>query len=216
MLDTLDLFDPDLVRSIERTVANGETHSAIVRAQRLKSRIAVRRAKSEAHLAEVLPPTFEPGDSWHCISHGDIDSLSYLSHALRGVSHFDHVALSTWCMARADLEQLQAWCDTGRIDQLDVYVGEIFPSQYGAEYELLLSMARSYGVRVVVARNHSKVMLMRQADVQHLVCESSANVNTNPRIEQTAITHSRELYEFYCEFFAGLKTIDRDNAWASA
>lgn len=81
------------------------------------------------------------------ISHGDIDSLTYLAHALSGVSHFDHVAISTWCMARAD--------------------------------------------------------------AYYLVTESSANVNTNPRIEQTTLTASRHLHAFYAEFFAGLNTIER-------
>lgn len=116
-------------------------------------------------------------------------------------------------MARPDLDQLAAWLDAGRIDQLDLYVGEIFPSQYGDEYARTLEMAAIYGCRVVVARNHSKIMLMaNRADGYYLVTESSANVNTNPRIEQTALHASSELYEFYAEFFAGLKTIDRKAA----
>ena len=71
-------------------------------------------------------------------------------------------------------------------------------------------MARVYGCRIVVARNHSKVTLMHQADTDYfLVAESSANVNTNPRIEQTALHASRELFDFYLDFFHGLKTIDK-------
>jgi hypothetical protein len=66
-------------------------------------------------------------------------------------------------MAMPDLDQLAAWLDAGRIDQLDLYVGEIFPNQYGAEYARALEMAKTYGCRLVVARNHSKVMLMSNA-----------------------------------------------------
>lgn len=40
------------------------------------------------------------------------------------------------------------------------------------------------------------------------VIESSANANTNPRIEQTAIHMSRELHDFYHAFFSDLKDID--------
>ena len=215
MLDTVDLFDPSLIAACQRGVQSAEKHAGEARAMRTRSKVQVRRAIAESRLAEILPARFEDGDAWHVISHGDIDALSYLTHALTTVSHFDQVLISTWCMARADLEQLAAWLDAGRIDQLDMYVGEIFPNQYGAEYELLLGMAKTYGVRVVVARNHSKVMLMRSGD-QHLVSESSANVNTNPRIEQTCITASRELFEFYAAFFSDLKTIDKASAWASA
>ena len=39
--------------------------------------------------------------------------------------------------------------------------------------------------------------------------ESSANVNTNPRIEQSTIHRSADLYAFYAEFFDGIRSIDR-------
>lgn len=214
MLDTLDMFDPSLIQTIARTISRDEKTRGKAKAARRASKIQARRAKSEAELASLLPAVFTPDESWHVISHGDIDSLSYLAHAIAGVTHFDLVTISTWCMARPDLEQLKSWLDAGRIDRLEMYVGEIFPNQYGDEFELLLEMARVYGVRVVVARNHSKVMLARQGDYC-LVCESSANVNTNPRIEQTAIHCSQHLLEFYLEFFRELKTIDRRSAWAS-
>lgn len=42
----------------------------------------------------------------------------------------------------------------------------------------------------------------------YLAIESSANVNTNPRIEQTAMHRSRELFQFYREFFRDLRSID--------
>lgn len=209
MLDSLALFPAALLAAVQ-TPDEALDDQAQARAARVAARIHARRAKSEAHLADILPARFADGDSWHVISHGDIDSLSYLAHALSSVTHFDHVAISTWCMARADLDQLSTWLDAGRIDQLDLYVGEIFPSQYGDEYARALEMADLYGCRVVVARNHSKVMLMASTgEGYYLITESSANVNTNPRIEQTTITASQALYDFYAEFFAGLKTIDR-------
>jgi len=211
MLDTLDLFHPDLIAGIQSSeVAEVSADPGQARAVKTAARIQARRAKSEAHLAEILPARFGHGECWHVISHGDIDSLSYLAHAIAGVSHFDRVLISTWCMARADLDRLAAWLDSGRIDQLDLYVGEIFPNQYGDEYARLQEMAGIYGCGVVVARNHSKIMLMSNAaDDYYLVTESSANVNTNPRIEQTAIHVSHDLYDFYAEFFGGLKTIDK-------
>lgn len=62
---------------------------------------------------------------------------------------------------------------------------------------------------MTVARNHSKVMLGAAPGRDwYFVVESSANANTNPRIEQTAIHTSRDLHDFYAEFFADLKDID--------
>lgn len=42
------------------------------------------------------------------------------------------------------------------------------------------------------------------------VCESSANINTNPRAEQTAIHLDRGLADFYRQFFDGVKSYNRD------
>lgn len=180
---------------------------------RARSRHMMRRANAEKTLAEILPRRIERGDSWHVISRGDIDALSYLRHCLAGVSHFDNVVLSTWCIAKADMDELATWLDTGRIEKLALYCGEIFPSQYGDEYEAALKLCEEYGIKLVIAKNHSKVTLAaNEGDGYWLAIESSANVNTNPRIEQTTLTHDRALYEFYAEFFDGIRSIDRHSA----
>lgn len=111
------------------------------------------------------------------------------------------------------MQEIEHWLDTGKIDQFDLYAGEIFPSQYGDEYETMLRMCDTYDCRLVIARNHSKVTLASNlAEEYRLVVESSANVNTNPRIEQTAIHCSDELHAFYLEFFGGLRSIDKHSA----
>jgi hypothetical protein len=202
-------FDPEQVAAIEAAHTAEQEAGGEARAARVRQRMQLRRAKGEKSLAEILPARFEAGDSWHVISHGDVDALSYLAHAIKA-THFDYVALSTWCIARADIEQITAWLDAGLIDQFELYAGEIFPNQYGDEYELMQGLVRTYGSRMVVAKNHSKVTLACNLEENYyLAIESSANVNTNPRIEQTAIHASRELFEFYKEFFCGLKSIDR-------
>ena len=203
-------FDSADVAAIEAGLAASQQATGQAQAIRRTSRHQNRRAKAEARLSEILPARFEAGESWHVLSHGDIDSLSYLRHALNGVSHFDYVLMSTWCIAKADLDEIAGWLDTGKIDQFDLYAGEIFPSQYGDEYEQMMRMADIYGCRMVIAKNHSKITLAEQKATNYRLCiESSANVNTNPRIEQSTIHADGDLFEFYREFFHGLKSIDR-------
>lgn len=215
MPDTLsaDLFagfDPALIAALHAEHATDQAAQGVARATATRTRHELRRANAEKQLVEILPAQFPAGAAWHVISRGDIDALSYLQHALAGVEYFDRVLVSTWCMAAADVAQLRAWLDSGRIEQLDLCFGEIFPSQYGDEYQSALDLVPLYGARVVVARNHSKIILAScAAAATWLVMESSANVNTNPRIEQTTITHDRALYDFYLEFFDGLRSIDR-------
>lgn len=203
-------FDPSQVAAIRAAHVTSKARQGQARATRVQHRHHTRRANAEAHLASILPARVDPGDSWHVISRGDIDALSYVRHALAGVSHFDHLLMSTWCIAKADLEEIAGWIDDGRIDQFDLYAGEIFPSQYGDEYEQMQRMCQVFGCRLVIAKNHSKVTLMRNAELgYHLVVEGSANVNTNPRIEQATIHESADLFEFYLEFFSGIRSIDR-------
>lgn len=208
--DLFSDFDPSAIAAIRAGIERDKAVSGQARAVKAAHRHQLRRAKAEKTLAEILPARFQPGDSWHVISYGDIDSLSYLRHALSGTTHFDHVILSTWCIARADLEEIASWLDSGRIDHFELYAGEIFPAQYGDEYEQMQQICDTYGARLVIARNHSKVTLAANlAEGYHLVIESSANVNTNPRIEQSAVHCDADLYTFYAEFFHGLKSIDR-------
>ena len=203
-------FDPAMIAAASRQAAADKAETRRATAQKSANRHHMRRANAEATLAEILPARIADGDSWHVASRGDIDSLSYLRHILAGVPHLDHVLMSTWCIAKNDLTEIGAWLDAGRIEQFDLYAGEIFPGSYGDEYEQMLNLCDAYGARLIVAKNHSKVTLAcNAADGYYITIESSANVNTNPRIEQSAIHCGRDLHAFYLEFFSGIQSIDK-------
>jgi hypothetical protein len=214
MIDGLDLLEEfgDEAREIVAASRVHRLETEKARAKTLRGRIETRRAKSEAVLAEILPADLEEGASYHVISHGDVDALSYLAHAIAGRERVAWCLVSTWCMARADVERLDRWMAEGKVGRVDWYVGEIFPNQYVDEYELVKAVAKRTGGRVCVARNHSKVLLaVDEPSGYYVAIESSANVNTNPRIEQATMTRSRELVDFYAEFYGALRTIDRQN-----
>lgn len=187
-----------------------DTKLAILRARAITTRTRqnARRAKSEAVLADVLPAEPANGHSYHVISHGDVDALSYLAHCVKAWP-LDYVLISTWCMAMTDVDQLLCWLDTGRVGFLEFCCGEIFPTQYPDEADRLFRLEANGGdVKIAIARNHAKVLLGKNDDLGvYLTIESSANVNTNPRIEQACLTLDQELFEFYQGFFAGLKTV---------
>lgn len=191
-----------------RAESQRKENDRVLVAQRTRARVHARRAAGENRLAEVLPADIPDGDAWHVISSGDVDALSYLAHLLRA-HRMDHVVLSTWCMARTDVEALATWVADERIAMLDAYVGEIFPSQYAEAHEALTSLCRRIGGRVAVYRNHAKVFLCRSGE-RAWVIESSANVNTNPRAENTVITADPGLYCAYRDYFDGIRSFERD------
>jgi hypothetical protein len=211
MVDDLNDLFPE-ARQIAASIAVAQRPPAReARAIATRNRHQVRRAKSEAALADILPAHLEAGVSYHVISHGDIDSRSYVDHVLRA-QRLDRLLVSTWCMSMDDVVQFREHLTAGRVGAIDFYVGEIFPSQYPDEFLALRKLCRSHGSTFCVARNHSKVMAGQHAESGFaVVIESSANVNTNPRIEQTVLTVDQDLHDFYRDFFDGLRSIHRDD-----
>lgn len=161
-------------------------------------------------LGEILPEILETGVTYHVISHGDIDALSYLAHVVKS-QPLDSLLISTWAMAASDVVLLTRWCDEGRITgPISFAFGEHMASEYGDIFAQANELSNYTGGVCKIARNHSKIMLMRNESAGFwLVSESSANLNTNPRIEQTCLTTSRDLYDFYADFFAGIVSIHK-------
>lgn len=165
-----------------------------------------KRFNSEKALEECIDWHAEKNTSYHVISMGDIDSLSFLKWILRQTK-INKLLLSTWCMSLQDCEQIESWIVKGLIKSIDFYVGEIFPGSYTKEYKKLKEICEKYGGRVCVFKNHSKVFA-GYGDRFNFVIESSANINTNPRTEQTVITIDDTLVDFYHDFFNGIKSFD--------
>lgn len=174
----------------------------------LSTRYEYRRAFSEMRLLDACKTfDFRQGHSYHFITAGDVDSLSYLKAILRSRS-LTHVLISTWCMSAEDILQLRQWQEDGRLSTIDLYVGEIFPNTYKVEWSMLRDWDEAGGLnRLCVFRNHSKIYAGVSGDFAFVV-ETSANVNTNPRTEQGVVTIDRGLYDFYKEYFDGIKSFE--------
>lgn len=203
--DNLDFNFEDMPESYYHQQAEVKQQT---RATKTRSRIHARRAKAEATLDEILPQQIQPGDSWHVMSSGDIDSLSYLNHIVKN-NVLEYCLFSTWCMAMPDILQFKQWLETGRIKHLDAYVGEIFPGQYADEYAVLVEITRQHGGRTAVFKNHSKVFVCKAPGLA-ITIESSANINTNPRTENTVITHDAGLTQHHKEYFDGIKGFNKE------
>jgi hypothetical protein len=204
-LFNFELTDEDIASAL--SVSDTENKQR-ARAIRTKSSRNIRRIKSEQVLHEILPAQIESGEAWHILSGGDIDSLSFMSHLINNAS-MDYAFFSTWCMAMPDVEQIGEWLKTGQVKRIDAYVGEIFPNQYPIEHEALCAIMRRHNGRVCVFKNHSKIFGCKSGDKAWVV-ESSANINTNPRTENTVITADAALYEHHKAFFDGVKSFNRD------
>jgi len=175
---------------------------------KLKNQHQFRRFTSEMQLETLTDWEFANGYSYHFLSQGDIDSFSYLKFILRQ-QKINYLIASTWCMATADIHQFETYLKLERIKKVDFYVGEIFTGSYAEQYALLTELVRKYDGRVAIFRNHSKVYV-GFGDKFNFVIESSANINTNPRCENTVITLDTELALCYKEFYDNIISFERN------
>ncbi|MBR4382524.1 MAG: hypothetical protein IKP64_03100 [Selenomonadaceae bacterium] len=172
------------------------------------NRHQMRRVLSELALEKELPWHFEQGITYHCISFGDVDALTYLRVIVKQ-QKIKYAFVSTWVMSSEDIAEIRSWVERGYIGRIDFYIGEIFKASYYKQYEELIALCKALGGRVCMFRNHSKV-IVALGERFDAVIESSANVNTNPRCEQAAITVDTELAIWYKNFFDGVKSFERN------
>ncbi len=205
------LFNPKIEQQEIIIDPENKPEKIAKRATVLKRRTSniYRRAFSETQLLDLVELNFKDGESYHFITGGDVDALSYLKLILRQ-QNLDYCLLSTWCMASEDIFQIKDWLEAGKIKTLDAYVGEIFPNTYKLEYKLLVPLIREHGGRVAVFRNHAKIFA-GYGNKFAFGIETSANINTNPRTENGCITIGREIYEFYKEYFDGIISFDKED-----
>ena len=167
-----------------------------------------RRYSSEKNLEELIDWQFKEGNSYHIISQGDIDSLTYLRQIIK-TQKVEKVILSTWCMSISDILEIERWIKAGRIGIIHFYIGEIFKNSYAGEYDEIQRLKKEGKADYTIFRNHSKVMCGHGESFSFVV-ESSANVNTNPRCENTVVTIDSGLCDFYINFFSKIKSIDNE------
>ena len=209
-ISILDMMDFPMDDEPQDKTDTEELSSGRRRSKCLKRRdtATYRRAFGETQLLDIMGFDFKDGESYHVITGGDVDGLSYLKVVLRQ-QPLDYCLFSTWCMASEDVYQIGEWLESGKIKRMDAYVGEIFPGTYRLEYQLLKPMIEASGGRVCVFRNHAKIFA-GYGDKFAFGIETSANINTNPRTENGCVTIGHDIYEFYRAYFDGVKGFDDD------
>ena len=170
-----------------------------------------RRAFSEIQLLDTLGGAFrfEAGRAYHFLTAGNIDSLTFLKAVLRQQS-IRHIVVSTWCMGADDILWFREQVEADRIKRMDLYLGEIFSGSYRTEFSMVKDLYADHPElgRYALFRNHSKIMA-GTGDKFTFAIESSANINTNPRTENTVVTIDEGLYQFHKDYFDGIISIEK-------
>lgn len=205
-----DFFDMDFGFDIpEEKPPKEEKPKRVTPSHRFGHRHISRKASSEQALMDTLDWYFTEGDCYHCFSFGDVDSMSYFKHVLHQ-QRILYLALSTWCMAGEDIDDLRQWHRRGMLGRVDFFMGEIFQGSYPEVFAATVEFVKECGGRLVIFRNHSKVMAIVGEKFDCLI-ESSANVNTNPRCENTVLTVDKSLVADYVNMFNGIESYNKEH-----
>lgn len=174
----------------------------------LRTKFIYKRAHSELQLLNALnDKKLEKGVSYNFITQGDIDQLSYLQLVLRTIPDLDYLLVSTWCAASEDIVFLFNLHEQGKLNNLDIYVGEIFKSSYPKEFEVTQKMYEKYSIgKLTMFKNHAKIFAGIGKCGTGFVIQTSANLNTNPRTENGNIQLDNGLFEFYKDYFDGINS----------
>lgn len=139
----------------------------------------------------------KPGHSYHIITGGKVDLLAHLLWVLMLWPKVERVFISAWAISSADILLCARYLEEKKVGTLELLLGDIFPTKYKMEWKKLMEMYNAGKITdIFTSAIHSKVMLIDTGDTK-IVVESSANCNMNPRIEQSCVTVSRELFDFY-------------------
>jgi hypothetical protein len=200
----VDLFDPDdMYLSAPADDQIDDVPPSAAAAIHI-AKMEMLRVAREKNLREIFPE-LRAGHSYHFISAGDVDAVSFLTMLIERHGPFDDFYGSTWTMSRQDCELLDRYLSDGLIKKITFFTGEYFAKRETSVYATLLKVVDRHGGRMRMFKNHCKLLLVENQATQFwAVAEGSANFTTNPRTEQTTITPSRELYDFYKGWFEEL------------
>lgn len=171
-----------------------------------------RRAYGVYQLCQQMMEKPQVGKSYHILTGGAVDLLA---HAQWLMLHWKmkRLFISAWAISGADILLLEKMHGEGKFESVEVLVGDIFPSKYKMEWEKLTELEQMGIVNAVFKSTiHSKLLLMEAQDGTKLVIESSANCNMNPRVEQSCVTISDKLFDFYWTYLHDM--FDEDQARA--
>jgi len=166
------------------------------RALTISPRRRFERIQQRQALGEVVTGPPAAGESVHVVSEAKFDFWTWVPAMLDWFGNTPDLYCSTWTLSRPNAVELFELCDTARIGRVHFLTGLYFKRRETAVYTFLLKGIRARGGRYRAFRNHAKVLLLANGDAW-LTVEGSANLTSNPRLEQYVVTNDRSLYEFH-------------------
>ena len=136
-----------------------------------------------------------PGIDVYALTMGQFDLADVMEHLLEATGPAD-VVVATWTAAKADLDRAEVFLKDKRILSLRFIVDQSFPNRQPGYFNRLVN---KFGEgSVVVTRSHCKFLLIKGGGYSFIV-RTSANLNSNKRMENIEVTDNEDFYNFMME-----------------
>lgn len=185
------------------------------RSLRLRLKLETLRVRQLDKFRDVVQYPPKPGEQLHIVSASKFNFWTICPAVIDwSDGYVDEVLASTWTTNFSNVKELLSLMDAGSIGSSSWAVGSYFKKRESAVYAMLADGLLKRGGRVVAFENHAKVLLISDAKNGNWYCiEGSANMTSNPRLEQFFIANSKALYEFHRDWFMEMLELTTRNAW---
>lgn len=194
-----DLLDLDLDAADPAGDPLETDHMPTARTLRADARRRYLRVRQRQALADLVGPAPAPGETLHVLSSATADFWTWVQTLIDLIGgRTEHLYCSTWTASRGNVVDLFALMDADKIGDAAFLTGLYFKRRETAVYTTLVNGLRQRGGRYKAFLNHAKVLLLDDPDGEHyLTVEGSANLTSNPRLEQYAVTNHRGLWTWH-------------------
>lgn len=179
-------------------------HCPVAVIESVAEAVRYRKAWSELQIINALGLERPKCDvSYHFITGGEIDQITWISAAMRYVGRLDRLVLTTWKISSDGCRDIKNLVMDDKVSSLALFVGDRVDS---AQREIFRAVAEfTDRFRFYAFPVHAKIIAgISEAEDFAFVVESSANCSINKRIEQACFTVSRHAYTFFNDYFSEL------------
>ena len=154
-------------------------------------------AESGERLGTVLGGKLPSDTVLKCISKpGGFSAVAFVLYVAEK-EPIEQLYVSSLRIGKKELAALDELHKMDRLQKAHFLTGDLMRQNAQYDYADILEMTcQENGWTTKHCHNHSKVILMRTAENFYVV-ETSANMNTNPQMEQFSFENCEELFNFY-------------------
>ena len=152
----------------------------------------LRDLRRQQNAAEILAG-FDKESEFYGFTKGQFSVVDLLQESVKHTGRADLV-ISTWTASKADVSKVLEFLDSGKVNSARWLVDLTFQNR---SPELAHQIRQTFGMDAIrVAQNHSKFFMLSN-DSWKVICQTSMNLNYNPRFENFNIKHDPELFDFH-------------------